>query len=613
MVLGAALGDVVQEQRHVERPPVLDRAHDAVRERVLVLDPLAVDLGEHADRAQEMLVDRVVVVHVELHHRDDAAEIGDEAPEHPGLVHQPQHHLRRVARGQDVHEQAVRLAVVAQRRADEPERARREPARIRVDREVVPVGEPEQADQVHRIALERALAREVDAVVVDDEVVGFEPAAAAAPEAPDHAVEHRPVLRLARLELGADDRGEVADLLRDAEIRLHEALDAGQRAAPGLAHALGELALQLEAEALLGPAGGEMHVAADPPQEFLAALEQPELFRGEEAGLDELLRLAHPVDVFRDPEQRVEIAKPALAVLDVRLDEVARGAGLGDAGVALLELRVDELGRAAAHHLLVEAGEKRVVERRVAEEEPRLEERGADRHVRLRLADADVDRAGGVADLELQVPQHIEHRLDDAFAPGGLLVGQEEQEIDVGPRCERPAPVAAGRDNGELLGRGGVVGRVEVPHDAVVQGADDAVHEAGEPARAGDPVALAQERRLGFGAALVEDAAQLGNEPSAQARRIAQAFAVEPFGKAREPQRRLIQGLAHPVGLAHPGRPISLVIVADVARHRRVLPRHRRGFGASSSGSLPVIAGPAATATAAPQSYPTTVRYNKRV
>ena len=125
---------------------------------MLVLDPLAVDLGEHADRAEEMLVDRVVVVHVELHHRDDAAEIRDEAAEHAGLVHPPQHHLRRVARGQDVEEQAVRLGVVAQRRADEPERARREPARVRVDGEVVPVGEPEQADQVDRIALERALA-----------------------------------------------------------------------------------------------------------------------------------------------------------------------------------------------------------------------------------------------------------------------------------------------------------------------------------------------------------------------------------------------------------------------------------------------------------------------
>src|SRR5829696_1219922 len=36
-----------------------------------------------------------------------------------------------------------------------------------------------------------------------------------------------------------------------------------------------------------------------------------------------------------------------------------------------------------------------------------------------------------------------------------------------------------------------------------------------------------------------------------------------------------------------------LVIVADVAHHRRLLPRHRLGFAASSSGSLRVIAGPA--------------------
>ena len=61
-----------------------------------------------------MLVHRVVVVHVELHHRHDAAEIGDEAAEHAGLVHAAQHDLGRVARGQDLEEQPVGLRVVAQ-------------------------------------------------------------------------------------------------------------------------------------------------------------------------------------------------------------------------------------------------------------------------------------------------------------------------------------------------------------------------------------------------------------------------------------------------------------------------------------------------------------------
>ena len=61
-------------------------------------------VAEHSDRAQQVLVDRVVVVHRELHHPDDAAEIGNEPAEHAGLVHAPQRGLRRVARSEDLEE-----------------------------------------------------------------------------------------------------------------------------------------------------------------------------------------------------------------------------------------------------------------------------------------------------------------------------------------------------------------------------------------------------------------------------------------------------------------------------------------------------------------------------
>ena len=44
-----------------------------------------------------------------------------------------------------------------------------------------------------------------------------------------------------------------------------------------VADALGDAALQVEGQALLGAAGGEMHVAAHAPQELLAAREQLEL------------------------------------------------------------------------------------------------------------------------------------------------------------------------------------------------------------------------------------------------------------------------------------------------------------------------------------------------
>ena len=46
-----------------------------------------------------MFVHGVVVVHVELHHRDDAAKGADEAAEHAGFVHSPQDDLG-VVRGE---------------------------------------------------------------------------------------------------------------------------------------------------------------------------------------------------------------------------------------------------------------------------------------------------------------------------------------------------------------------------------------------------------------------------------------------------------------------------------------------------------------------------------
>src|SRR5262245_59932099 len=95
--------------------------------------------------------------------------------------------------------------------------------------------------------------------------------------------------------------------------------------------------------------------------------------------------------------------------------------------LTLGELRGYELRGGALHDLLVEADHQLVEELALAEQEARLEDRGANGHVRLRLADALIDRAGGVADLESHVPQAIEDRLGDLLAPGGPLVGKQKQ------------------------------------------------------------------------------------------------------------------------------------------------------------------------------------------
>ena len=69
------------------------RLNDAGGELVLVAQLALLDPRQQADRADGVLVDRIMVVHVELHLRDDAAEIGHEAAEHAGLVHPAQHRL----------------------------------------------------------------------------------------------------------------------------------------------------------------------------------------------------------------------------------------------------------------------------------------------------------------------------------------------------------------------------------------------------------------------------------------------------------------------------------------------------------------------------------------
>ena len=251
----------------------------------------------------------------------------------------------------------------------------------------------------------------------------------------------------------------------------------------GVAEPHRDLALDVERQPLLGAAGEEVHVAADRPQEVLAAAEQLELLGVEHAALGQLLDVADAVDVLGDPEQRVQVAQPALAVLDVGLDQIARLAGAAVALLALGELGGDEFRRGALHDGLVEARHQLVEQLAVAEQEARFQQRGADRHVRLGLADALVDRARGVTDLEAEIPQAIEDRLGDRLAPRGLLVGQQEQQIDVGARRHQAAAVAAGRDDRHALGFGRILRRIEMTADELEQDADDVVLHRGTAAR----------------------------------------------------------------------------------------------------------------------------------
>ncbi len=261
-----------------------------------------------------------------------------------------------------------------------------------------------------------------------------------------------------------------------------------------------DLALQVERQPLLGAAGGEVDVAAHRPQKIGAAAESTVLLRVEHAALQQLVGLAHAIDIFRDPEQRVQVAQAAFAVLDIGFDQIARLPAAAMPLLALGELGGDELGRGALYHFLVEAPDQLVVERPVAGQEPGLEDRGADRHVAARLADRFVDRTGGVADLQSHVPQAVEDGLGDLLAPRGLLVGQDEQQIDVGFGRHQAAAVAAGRNHRHALGAGGDRRAVEVAGRGGKQDADDLVLHETQPLGATPSVPVLQQQRLRGGA-----------------------------------------------------------------------------------------------------------------
>ena len=119
MVAAAALGDVVQHHREIEHAARQHLMHHAAGDRRLLGQLARLDAVQDADGEEGVLVDRVVVVHVVLHLRDDAAEIGDEAAEHAGLAQAAQAALGILRRGQHLQEQAVGLGIGAQVAIDE--------------------------------------------------------------------------------------------------------------------------------------------------------------------------------------------------------------------------------------------------------------------------------------------------------------------------------------------------------------------------------------------------------------------------------------------------------------------------------------------------------------
>src|SRR3546814_4523781 len=97
-----------------------------------------------------------------------------------------------------------------------------------------------------------------------------------------------------------------------------------------------------------------------------------------------------------------------------------------------------------------------------------------------------------MADLQPEVPQGIELRLEHLFGPARLLERGDEADVDVAVRRHLAAAVAADRDHRDPLARRAIARGIEVMGGEVVGEADDLVdQESGRIGR--EPASRSEE------------------------------------------------------------------------------------------------------------------------
>ena len=160
--------------------------------------------------------------------------------------------------------------------------------------------------------------------------------------------------------------------------------------------------------------------------------------------------------------------------------------------VALGELGFDECRPGPLGDFRPEAGAQGLEQLRLAGHQPGLQHGGADGEVALAAPHALVHRADRLAHLEAKIPQQIKDVFDDLFGIGILLVGQQEQQVDVGMGRQFGPAVAAHGHQRHALSGGGIGAGIDGPGGEFEQRRDQPVGHGGV---GGDQLGAVQRTR----------------------------------------------------------------------------------------------------------------------
>ena len=147
------------------------------------------------------------------------------------------------------------------------------------------------------------------------------------------------------------------------------------------------------------------------------------------------------------PQDQLHIAQASFSLFDVGFQPVAAVAGFFQPCFAF--------GGLGGEKLLIGAGQNIAgqppcqIERQfaVAGQRTHIEQAGADHHILSRQLDAVGDGTHGMPDFQREIPEDVKDEFGQLLGPGGLLVGQEKQQIDIRIRSEDATPVATDRDD----------------------------------------------------------------------------------------------------------------------------------------------------------------------
>ncbi len=440
MVHLAPFAYVVQQHRDHQHLAVDPGPEDVGGQRQFILQFELFDLGEIRDHLDRVLVHRVGMVHVELHHRDNRFEFGDECGQDPQFVHPAQRALGISVLQEKAQENPAGNGIISHLVVYQGQVGRDQPHGVWMDQQSRAQPLFKKTQQVQFVAKKCVGIRNIKPAI-DHLVPGFDTAAT-----PENALQERFALQVRGFELGQENPGQVSDCRGAAEVLLHEYLDRATAGAVLVPHAFRNLDLHVERQLLYRPPGHEMQVGSHRPEKVLGFDEEVVLFGPEQSERHQFAGILNAIDILGDPEQGLEVAQTSLSLFDIRFDHVAF-AVLDMAGIAFLELGLDEFASCSLENFGFQMLAQILGKRSVSGKKPMFEHRRPDREILGSQANAILDCPARMSNLEPQIPENVEHRLDHALGPGGDLVRGQEQQVDIRSRRHLSAPVTAHRDN----------------------------------------------------------------------------------------------------------------------------------------------------------------------